>query len=191
MQNPCTTWGNNVGFWGLWVSCCQYQLVIQPWSQYWGDLVKSILPHIGGGWQGNSVSVLHNVWPRPRDASIRFDFVQETAIFVWQTQVTQLLFTSDPHHCNVMEYPDKLTAPNIVLFSCKSCQKKSFDWSPSSHSKWVSQEPVHAGTRVFLWECRILSHCLCAVSGLLSQDFSTARVCKLSDQTFCFANEEM
>lgn len=50
--------------------------------------------------------------------------LRETAIFVWQAQMTQLIFTSDPHHCNVMEYPDKLTAPNIVLFSCEGCQKR-------------------------------------------------------------------
>lgn len=140
------------------------QLVIQPRPQHWGNLVKLIFPHTGGGWRANSLSVLHNVWPRPSDASIRFDSVRETAIFVWQTPMTQLIFTCDPHRCNVMEYPDKLTAPNIVLFSCKPCQKKSFDWNPSSHSKRRSQEPVHAGTRVFLWECRTLSYCLHAVS---------------------------
>lgn len=47
-----------------------------------------------------------------------------SAIFVRQAQMTQLIFTSDLHHCNVMEYPDKLTAPNIVLFSCEPCQKR-------------------------------------------------------------------
>lgn len=38
--------------------------------------------------------------------------------------MSQLIFTSYPYHCNVMEYPDKLTAPNIVLFSCKPRQKR-------------------------------------------------------------------
>lgn len=42
------------------------------------------------------------------------------------TPMTQLIFASDPHRCNVMEYPDKLTAPNIVLFSCRAMPEAEF-----------------------------------------------------------------
>lgn len=101
---------------------------------------------------------------------------------ILQTQMTQLTFKSDPRHCNVMEYPDKLTAPNIVLFFCRPCQIKSFDY-PIRHSKGGSQEPVHAGTKVLLWECRTFSYCLHALSLARKVRISAHPICAIACRT--------
>lgn len=62
----------------------------------------------------------------PEMHASNFVIVQDTAIFVWQTLMTQLIFASDPQRCNVMEYPNKLTAPNIVLFSYRAMPEAEF-----------------------------------------------------------------